>query len=924
MEIAEKNSIKNNTSAISESAWASTYSIEEVLKTLRSARGGLSDAEAKRRRGIYGTNEFGHKRRFVYLRMIFEQLKNPVVSILLISCLLLYGIGHAVDAHVILIALCINLIVALIQEKKVSRAFELLQTVHQSYIQVLRDGKRIQIKSRYLVPGDIVQFEAGDKIPADIRIMSQNNLEVNESVLTGEWVPVRKQAMTLVGQKMISEQVNMVWTGTVVVSGNGHGIVAFTGTKTVTGSISKHLYEAEEKTPLARQIQEIAQMIMIFIMIAVLGIIGIALFLGIPLIDIIITSIAVAIAGIPSGLPAAMTVVLAVGMQSVLKSNGLVRNMLAAETLGGTTWILTDKTGTLTSGNMTLSEIIMLSEHVSTADGKIPPLIRSIVFNTYLTTDGRRLNRTHIEEEDEVVISGTPIDQALVVACEKLCDSVPSREQRVAHLPFTQKRGYAAALVRSQSGELHYYAVGAPERILESAEMIYHKDNIVPLTANYRHKIETAIEKEGTKGKRIIALATAHIPADTLENVLGKEDERAYYQTVLNTHTQKAVFMSLLLFEDVIRDDVVGAVEYIRKSNVKITMVTGDNKHTARYVAKQSGIIAPKDSDDVLRGSELVDLSDDELFAKAQNVRVFARMLPDQKARLLRVLLARKEVVAMTGDGVNDAPALHRASIGIAVASGTDVAKEASDLILLKDSFSTIIASIIEGKKIIQNLRKIVVYLLSTSFSEVILVAGGLLLTAALPITPVQILWANIVEEAFVAFAFAFEKPEMDTAHPTPQNKKDRSIINKDVRHSVIVLAIATGFFLLVLYSILSLFIESQTQIQTIMFIAVSVDSIFLALSLKRLDKSIFHTNIFSNPLLIGAIGISVVILIIAFITPPLAAVLSLVPIPLWTLLVIPFSAAFHITIIEIVKVKFFKKKYAPVDKQVVMSGTRK
>ena len=328
------------------------------------------------------------------------------------SSVVLYIIGFTVDsstifdAHIILAVLVINLTIAFLQEGKVSRAFELLRNANQQYTLVLRDGKQIQIPSTKVVPGDIVFFKAGSKISADVRVLSENALQVNESILTGEWAPIHKKVVTLANQKTLAEQVNMAWKGTTVITGSGSGVVVNTGDRTTVGGIAKDLYEEEAKTPLQVQIQKLAQWIMALVFMSVLLIVVIAVLRGIPLAEIIITAIAIAIAGIPSGLPAAITVVLVLGMQSILKSNGLVRNMLAAETLGATTWILMDKTGTLTNGNMNLSEIIFADGREEVADETISPVGRSVVHNTFLTTDGRRLNRDAGGDEEETVFSG--------------------------------------------------------------------------------------------------------------------------------------------------------------------------------------------------------------------------------------------------------------------------------------------------------------------------------------------------------------------------------------------------------------------------------------------------------------------------------------------------------------------------------------
>ncbi|MDE0243514.1 MAG: HAD-IC family P-type ATPase [Candidatus Kaiserbacteria bacterium] len=873
---------------------------QELFKLFGTSHKGFSVAEAQRQREKYGKNTFQRRPRFEMVRRTIRQVKDPVVSILLVSSLLLYGIGYTVDGHIILAAFLINIAIALIQEGRVSRAFDLLRKADRISATVVRNGKRYRVPAEDIVPGDIVLLEAGSGVPADVRLIKQNGLQINESIVTGEWAPVDKEVITLTNRRQITEQVNMAWWGTTVVSGTGTGIVVATGNRTVVGGIANNLYEGEAETPLQHQTKNLAKWIMFFVLLSVTAIIIIASVQGVSRIDVVTTAVAVAIAGIPSGLPAAITVVLVVGMWSVLRNGGLVRNLHAAETLGGTTWILTDKTGTLTTGRMTLSEIIFSDAREKVDDTVISSKGRGIIFQTYLTTDGKRLQG----DDDESILTGTSIEQAIVHACEEVCDVRVDRESRVAYQPFDSQNRYSSALVEEPSGALRYHTVGAPETLLDRADRILRGGRSVVLTEDVRRHMREMLEEETEKGNRVLAISSAD------RRSAGQHDESSYDD--LLKEDGELTFVALLSLEDPVRQDVPKAIKDIKDAHVTLSVVTGDTAGTALSVARESGIISGTDSEAVT-GDDLADMSDEALYAKAQHVRVFARMLPDQKSRLLRVLLQNGETVAMTGDGVNDAPALHRASIGIAVVSGTEVAKEASDLVLLENSFATITKAIFEGKKIIRNLKKILIYLLSTSFSEVVLVGGGLLITAALPISPVQILWANIVEEAFISFAFAFEKESSDIAKWDPRSERTSNIISRNVRYTIILLAVLVGMFLLVTYFFLSFYTGlSQEQIQTAMFLAVSVDSVFLALSLKRLDRSVFRTDFATNKWLLAAIGISSSLLVIAFIVPPISSILSIVPVPSWVFLIALASGLFHVLIVETVKALFFKRtKYS-------------
>ena len=889
--------------------------VDEILKTLKTSNGGLSGEEADKRIKVYGKNIIKSKERFVWLHRFFRMARDPIVFILYTSAIGVYLIGEHVDALIIFVTLLLNLIIAFAQEGRISKVFSLLQSTDQLFAQVRRDGALIQIRSDQIVPGDIITLQAGSKILADVRLINENNLQVNESILTGEWVPVKKQSITLVNPKPIVEQINMVWKGTTVVTGVATGVVVNTGKKTTFGKLSEHLYEKEPETPLQKQVTSIARLILILILITIAVIFVIAIYKGIPLHEMVLVSIAIAIAGIPSGLPAAITVVLVLGMQVILKNKGLVRNMLAAETLGSTTWILTDKTGTLTSGNMKLVEIIYPDSREELNDEKISALGRYIAFGAYSATDGKKIKK---EDSGEDLFIGTAIEQAFVRACESVCSLPPERESRVAYLPFSSIRRYSSALVQTQAGGYDYFVVGAPEIILKESTKIYRDGKIETLSTKELKRLQNILEEEGGMGRRIIGIGINTQPdiSQFSEDKIYTEEDLAF----LEMKSQEVAFVGFLSLSDTVRSDVPSSVDFIYNAHIKLTVVTGDNQHTALQVAKESGIVRKGDTEEVIEGHEIQELTDEELFAKAQSVRVFSRMLPEQKSRLLRVLLNNGEVVAMTGDGVNDAPSLHRASIGIAVASGTDVAKEASDLILLENSFSTITKTIVIGRDIITNLKKIIIYLLSTSFSEAILVGGALFIAGVLPITPIQILWANIIEEAFIAFAFAFEKGDPDSAMKNPRDDSTSNVLNKNVRKAILILAVFTGAFLILIFTALDLLTNlNETQIQTVMFLVVSIDSIFLAFSLKRLNKSVFKSNLFDNKWLIYAVIVSVILLMAAFAIPQAREILSLVSVPIGIIItVFAISAVYHTLVIETIKKKLFIKEYTPITRKTL------
>ena len=869
--------------------WAQK-SIEEIFDELKTSERGLTKKDVESKIRIFGTNEVEMEDKFkVFFRFFKKHLHDPLSLILLGSGIIIYIIGQHIDAYIIFATYIANTSINIFQIGRAKKTFEKLKAIDQVYTPVKRDGEIVELNINTLVPGDIVLLQPGSKVPADVRLIEENELLVNESVLTGEWQPVTKKVVTLMGIRHINEQVNMVWRGTTIVAGNGYGIVVNTGEDTRIGGLAVHLRD-DEITPLKKQINTIAKLILAMVFAAV-GIIAlIAALKDFAVADIFLLSVSIAIAGAPSGLPAAITVVLVVGMTSLLKKNGLAKNLLAVETLGGVTWVLTDKTGTLTKGMMELNEILHASGRETIGTENVSNFSRQIIQDTFVATNGER-----IKKEGSNVLSGTSIEQAVYQVCMNTCFNKKIRDNRIDYLPFISKNKYSSALIETISGDKEYHIVGAPETILELSENVEINGRVQVLTKAKKKELHKLFEVEAANGKRVLAVASSYKPSLDLD-----------------ANSQELTFRAFLSFLDVVREDVPESIQFIKDANVNITMVTGDNEETALFIAKQSGIVTDANVEEVILGGDLPKYTDEELLTKLKYVKVFARMLPEQKLRLLKLLQNHGERVAMTGDGVNDAPALYRAAIGIAVESGTDVAKEAADLILLKNSFSTITNAIIQGRKIVTNLKKIIIYLLSTSFSEAILIGGGLLFAPFLPITPVQILWANIIEEMFISFAFAFEKEDPDTKMKNPRNERTFNVISKNVKESIIVLSLSIGLFLLVVFLLLTQFTDfTEQQIQTIMFIVISVDSMMLVFSLKSLNRSILKTNIFDNKLLIYSLLFSSSLLVLAFVFEPLRNILGVVYIPWEGFLIIPVTAAYHVFFTENVKKYIFIKDYS-------------
>ncbi|PIR69810.1 MAG: hypothetical protein COU47_00010 [Candidatus Niyogibacteria bacterium CG10_big_fil_rev_8_21_14_0_10_46_36] len=861
---------------------------EILISQKTDAHTGISRDEFVRRFEQYGPNKLTEEKNFRFFKILFEQLRSPLIFILLVAGIITVFLEEYTDSLVIFIAVFINTAIGIYQEGRASKAFEKLRSSVKKYAIVLRNGKQMEVSVEQLVPGDIVILEAGAQVPADIRLIEVKGLEVNEAVLTGEWLPQEKNTEPILKKMRITEQKNMVWMGTLVEDGYAKGVVVATGQDTELGKIAGSLkQEKEEPTPFQKGVGKLARMIGIVVVCIVILIFILGILEGDPPFEMFLTAVAIAVAAIPEGLPVAVTVVLALSMSRILGKGGLVKKLIKAETLGSTTVILTDKTGTLTRGEMELKHALSTSAILSG---------RTTEENTAVLRIGVYTSGGFIENEEKEqaqwIIRGKPTDKALLSAGIKN-NLIPSalfrEEERVDYLPFDSERRLAASLNAQKDGGHTLYITGAPEALIEYASFA---ESGKRLSAEDKKTIQDAYDTITKDGMRVIAVAMKK----TMENKISRKNMREL--------CADTIFMGLIAFHDPIREDVPAAIKAAREAGLRPVLVTGDHANTAHAVAKETGLA----TDGVVITGEMLEGMDDVAVQKAVNThQIFARILPSQKLRLVTALRNEHEVVAMTGDGVNDSPALTQADIGIAVGSGTDVAKEASDLILLHDSFGIIVKAIEEGRVALANLRKIITYVLATNFSEVILVSGALLLGFPLPVLPVQILWANLIEEGFMNFAFAFEKGE-NVLKENVHAKEARSIITQEMKIIIFGVGIITSLLLVgVLYYLTQLNYPIE-EIRTILFAGLSLDAIFFTFSLKSFKKPIWKINIFSNKYLLGAFAVSFLGLLAAITLHPLERLLQTVtPTPMEFLMLIGLGL-FNLFAIEAVKWYYIRK----------------
>lgn len=861
---------------------------------------GLTGEEAERRLAVYGHNVLARAHETSFLEKLVGQVKNPLVLVLIAAGIATFALGEYVDTSVISIALLINILVGTFQEERASKAFEKLNASQQRHALVIRGGTRLNIPAELLVPGDIVVLQGGYFVPTDVRIIEEKDVKVNEAALTGEWLAVSKSVSTLPETVPLAERTNMAWMGTLLESGYGLAVVVATGSKTEIGEIALSLGTIDEQvTPLQKNIRAIAYFLSCAVAVALVGVLILGLIQGQSFKDMLLVAIAIAVATIPAGLPAALTIVLAIGMESILKRGGLVRNLLAAETLGSTTIILTDKTGTLTEAHMKLASLHSyegVRDHIEVPVGDNRFLLELAV----LAADA------FIEEEGDapskLTVHGRPIEKAIVLSGLEsgIAQHVLLKEYvRYDSLQFTSSRRFGCSLHHNPHKKTNRLVItGEPEKLLNACAYVRLDGKREIATAHEKKRFHDTLEELTSHGKRVIAVAYRDVSYRTLSED-GPDIDRALEDTVL---------AGLIAFEDPIRADVHIAIGEVQRAGAQVIMLTGDNPGTARYIARAVGITKPGD-ELVLTGSEIDSLSDTELFTKLQETRVIARAVPAHKLRIARLLKSNGEVVAMTGDGINDAPALRAASIGIAVGSGTEVAKEASDLVLIDNSFSIIVAAIEEGRRILDNLKKIVAYLLSTSFSAIIVITGALVGGGPVPLVAAQILWANIVGGDLMSFAYAFEKKDPTAMSRDPRSLRAKNILTSELKRFVLVLSLVSGLLTVSLYYYLLSLGTPIAEIRTVMFVALSLDAIFYSFSLRSFDTPLWRMDLFSNPHLLGAFGISIVLLFSALAFAPLQHLLSLVPLtPLEKLMLLGVGIC-NLSIIEGMKYVLFVRK---------------
>ena len=854
-----------------------SVSIQEVVKFVGgNVKNGLTEKQAKKRLQEFGPNKLPEEKRLSRIIIFLRQFQSPLVYILVIAGLISLVLKEQTDAIVIFCAVFLNTIVGFFQEDKASRALEKLKQIVKHPATVLRQGNLKIIDSEALVTGDIVLLNSGDKIPADARIVTTNNLKINQMSLTGEWLPAEKSPKILTQETSLADRANMVYMGTIVEHGKGKIIITETGEKTEIGQIAKMVKKTPEaKTPYQKKSAHLAKIIGIVIAIISLGIFTEGIIRGKEFLEMFTIAIAVAVAAIPEGLPVAMTVILALGMQRILKKQGLVRKLVSAETLGSTSIICADKTGTLTHGKMEVDEII--------GDKPLALKIAALTSESFIENSNK--------PKKEWIFRGRPTDNALLQAGVRALG--PGRtgvsllkklkKQKIAEIPFNPINKWAAGLYQENKKHI-LYITGAPEKILQ----------VCKLSKKEKQQLEQQLEKLTKKGLRVVATAHKILRITNLNELRIKKE------------INSLKFTGFITLKDPLRKDAKKAIQLCKQAGMKPIIITGDHKLTARAIAKELGFKVKQDN--ILQGNDLDKLSDKDFDKILDKIQIYARVEPKHKMRIISAWQSRGEIVAMTGDGVNDAPALKKADIGLALGSGTAVAKETSDLILLNNSFSTIVAAVEQGRAIIDNIRKVITYLLSDAFAEVVLIGVSILVGAPLPITAAQILWVNLVEDGLPDIALAFEPKEKDLMQRKPESAK-APLLTKEMKVLIFIIGLIDDFLLLGLFFWLLNHNYDIHYIRTMVFAALAIDTIFVSFSCKSLRKNLWQINLLSNKFLVLAAIFGIMLLIASIYVSALQTLLKTVPLGPVDWLIIFGMGIIEMILIEIAKHYFIVKK---------------
>mgnify|MGYP002559757404 FL=1 len=839
-----------------------TLSTKEVEKQMQTnIEFGLNEKQVEDKQNKFGLNKLEEKKKESIVIKFIKQFNDFMIIILIIASIIsavvarLEGSNDYFDSIIIIAIVVFNAIMGLVQEAKAEKSLEALKKMTAPTCRIKRNGKISTIKSEQIVPGDIVLLEAGNYVPADCRLISSSNLKIEESSLTGETVPVLKEANSILKEKTaLGDMVNMAFSTTIVVNGHGEAIVTDIGMNTKVGKIAKMIITNEApETPIQKKLGEVGKSLGIACLGICLLIFAIGLLKKIEPIEMFMTSVGLAVAAIPEGLPAIVTIMLSIGVTKMAKKNSIIRKLPAVETLGSSSVICSDKTGTLTQNKMQVTKIANINGETNDKE-----YIKWLMGMATMCTD------VEISKENgKMELTGEPTEKAIV---SKALDEGQNKNElynvmkRVKDIPFDSSRKMMTTIHKMPNG-YRVITKGAPDVLLKRCNKVYDNGNVTTLDYSKTKLIENQNNKMADEALRVLAIAYLDIPS--LPSRIDTE-----------TVEKNLIFIGLIGMIDPPREGVKEAVATCKKAGIKTVMITGDHIITAKAIAKDLGIL--RGSDLAITGEELDKIPQSILQKNIMNYSVFARVTPEHKVRIVKAYQSTDAVVAMTGDGVNDAPALKNADIGIAMGkNGTDVAKNAADMVLTDDNFVTIVEAVKQGRNIFDNIKKAVHFLIATNIGEIVTIFLGLVLGLKSPLLAIQLLWINLVTDSLPAIALGLEKPEADIMDKKPRDSK-KGIFADGLWQRIITEGTMLGILTLVAFSVGNYLYDIEVG-RTMAFVSLGLLELVHSFNIKS-EESIFKVGLFENKYLMGAFILGVILQIVVVVIPSVAEVFKLVP----------------------------------------------
>jgi P-type Ca2+ transporter type 2C len=874
----QKEALKNN---------YHSKSIEELYEELQTSEQGLSEADAKTNLKKFGQNKLAEKEQTSQLLIFLRQLKSPLIYLLIFAMIISFAFHHKVDAYVILAVILVNAGIGFFQERKAETAIHALKKMVVSYAKVYRGNQLVKLNSTQLVPGDIILLEEGDKVPADCRLIKIKNFQTQESSLTGESVPSEKSLDILEKLTSVADRKNMAFMSTIVATGQAKALVVSTAKKTQIGIVAHHVQAI--KAPTMHFNKKVEQLTYQMAALAIVGAI-ITFLVGffireMEFFDIFLFTIASLVSGIPEGLPAVLAIVLAVGARRMAKQKAIIRHLPAVETLGVTTVITTDKTGTLTQNSMTVEKLQTIDKEFTITGNGWQPIGK--IFHRREPINPKNFSElkkilsisslcnksTLLRKEGKYEIIGDPTEAALKVLAEKAgLGKQDVKEKLLDDLPFNSDLKFRASLIDNR-GNKQLYSVGAFEKIIDKSSHYLQETKRLPISKEQKAQLLSKAEKLASQGYRVLALAYKDLPKNT--------------RSVSKDLANNLIFVSLVAMKDPPRKEIKDAIKKAKAAGIRVIMKTGDHKQTAQAIAKEIGLENPYG--EVLTEEDATTMINSEFEKAVKSCNIFARVTPKTKSRIVKILQDQGEVVAMTGDGVNDAPALKRADIGISMGIiGTDVARESSEMVLADDNFASIVNAIAEGRTVFRNVKRTSFFLVTTNVAEDITIVGSILMGFPLPMLPIQLLYLNLVTDGITDVSLAMEPSHEDVLNQKPRNK-DEKILNKQLLPFLIITA---GLMVLGTLPVFRFFLsQSLAKAQTAAFVSMSMFQLFNVFNMRSLKKSLFKIKQ-KNKWVTYAFAISFLLMVGVIYVPWFAGVFGFVTLSLKEFFVICLVAS--------------------------------